>query len=66
MTENGSNILVGWKQIAVYLGCCVDTARSYAKDGMPVHRYRNRVRASKVEIERWLLKGKTDRIRRKS
>jgi hypothetical protein len=54
MPDNGSNILVGWKDIAAYLGVCVDTARSYEKDGLPVLRYRRKVRAVKSEIDKWI------------
>lgn len=57
MPDNGSNILVGWKEIAAYLGVCVNIARSYEEDGLPVFRYSRKVRAVKSEIDTWIIKA---------
>jgi hypothetical protein len=56
MPDNGSNILVGWKEIAAYLGVCERTAKSYEKDGLPVYRRAGRlVRALKSELDKWTI-----------
>lgn len=52
MTENGSPLFVGWKEIAWYLGIRVATARSYKQDGSHILRFRGRVKAFKTELER--------------
>ena len=55
MTENNSNLLVGWKQIAAYLRCASSTARRQARDkGLPVFRVGGSVRAHVADIDRWL------------
>ena len=55
MTER--EVLSGWKQIGAYLGCGPVAAAGYEKDGLPVYRYKRRVRALTVEIKVWLKKG---------
>lgn len=55
MTENNSNLLIGWKQIAAYLRCASSTARRQARDkGLPVFRVGGSVRAHVADIDRWL------------
>jgi len=54
MPDNGSNILVGWKEIAAYLGVNLDTAQRYEADGLPVYRIKRRVRALRDEVESWV------------
>ncbi len=48
--------LNGWKQIGEYLGCGPKVAATYEKDGLPVYRYRGRVRAFRGEVTAWLRK----------
>jgi PAS domain S-box-containing protein len=55
MTENNSNLLIGWKQIAAYLRCASSTARRQARGkGLPVFRVGGSVRAHPADIDRWL------------
>lgn len=49
--------LVGYKEIGVYLGVSVRTAKRYAREGMPVLRERGRtqsvVRITKSALDAW-------------
>ncbi len=47
-------ILLGWKEIADYLGCSVATAARREKDRLPVFRSGGQVRAFEDDIDRWL------------
>ena len=55
MDEKGTQVLIGWKQIAAYLRCAVSTARRQARGkGLPVFRVGGSVRAN-VEDHRDIL-----------
>ena len=62
MSGTGSNILVGWKEIAAYLGCCEDTARGFEHEKkLPIYRHGKpkrgrRVRALRSELDQWVKK----------
>ncbi len=47
-------ILLGWKEVADYLGCSVATAARREKDGLPVFRSGGQVRAFEDDIDNWL------------
>ena len=57
--DNGSNILVGWKAIASYLGCSVRTAwRKAKRRSLPVSTDEDgRVRALRDDIDAWVRKS---------
>jgi hypothetical protein len=46
--------LVGWKQIAGFLGVGVSTAQRWAKSDMPLRRESRKVVASPEELNAWL------------
>jgi hypothetical protein len=52
-------ILIGWPNIAKYLGQPVAVAQRWAKDGMPVERKGRSMTARPGELSRWL--GKESR-----
>ncbi|MGD8717857.1 MAG: PAS domain S-box protein [Candidatus Zixiibacteriota bacterium] len=54
MTGNGLRVLIGWKEIANYLGCSTSTAVRRVDDGLPVFRVGGSVRAFVDDIDRWL------------
>jgi len=56
--DNGSNILVGWKAIAGYLGCSVPVARRKVRRyGLPVALDEDgRARALRDDIDAWVRK----------
>lgn len=47
-------VLMGWQQIADFLGQPISVAQRWAKSGMPVTHERRRVHASPEELKRWL------------
>ena len=49
-----SEPLVGWQQIATFLGVPMSTAHRWAKSGMPTHREGRNVVASVEELNGWL------------
>lgn len=49
-----SGVLVGWQQIARFLGQPISVAKRWANSGMPVIHEGRRVRASPDELNRWL------------
>jgi PAS domain S-box-containing protein len=49
-----ADILIGWKEIAEYLGCSVATAIRRERDGLPVFRSGGQVRAFHADIDKWL------------
>jgi len=49
-----SGLLMGWQQIAEFLGQPISVAQRWAKSGMPVTHERRRVQASPEELNRWL------------
>jgi hypothetical protein len=49
-----SGLLVGWQQIADFLGQPFSVAQRWAKSGMPVSREGRRVHALPEELNRWL------------
>jgi hypothetical protein len=51
-TESG--LLLGWQQIARFLGQPVSVAQRWAKSGMPVTHVQRRVHAFSEELNRWL------------
>jgi len=58
MAGNGSNVLVGWKEIGAYLGCSDRVAKRKARRyGLPVSIDEDgRARALKEDIDTWLRK----------
>ncbi|MCP4231309.1 MAG: PAS domain S-box protein [bacterium] len=54
MNKLNDNLLVGWKEVADYLGCSVATAARREPDGLPVFRSGGQVRAFTDDIDRWL------------
>ena len=53
-----SPILSGWKAIAEYLGCGIDTARKYQGQGMPVRTLDGGLAlSSKDAIHKWVLEN---------
>ena len=52
-------VLIGWPNIANYLGQPVPVAQRWAKDGMPVERKGRSMTARPGELSRWL--GKESR-----
>jgi PAS domain S-box-containing protein/excisionase family DNA binding protein len=54
MAPNGLRVLIGWKEIAQYLGCSTSTAVRRIDDGLPVFRVGGSVRAFADDIDRWL------------
>jgi phage terminase Nu1 subunit (DNA packaging protein) len=53
-------LLFGWKEIARFIGCSVDTAKRYWKQGMPVYRVTDRGAMQGIpgDIVKWLRKRK--------
>jgi excisionase family DNA binding protein len=53
--EAGINgILVGWKEIAAFLGVSVSTARRWTRTlGVPAYRLAGQVRASRADLDEW-------------
>jgi hypothetical protein len=49
-----SGVLVGWQEIAKFLGQPISVAERWARTGMPVTREGRRVHASPEELNRWL------------
>jgi hypothetical protein len=49
-----SGLLIGWQQIAGFLGQPVSVVQRWAKSGMPVSREGRHVHASPEELNRWL------------
>jgi hypothetical protein len=49
-----SRLLVGWQQIADFLGQPLSVAQRWKKSGMPVSRKGRRVHASPEELNHWL------------
>ncbi len=49
-----SDILIGWKDIAAYMGCSVNTARRREKAGLPVFRTGGLVHAYPDDIDKWI------------
>ena len=65
----GTDTLVGWKQIANYLGKGVRTVQRYERAlGLPVHRPAGKsaaaVFANKRELDHWITTGPTRQIQR--
>ena len=65
----GTDILVGWKQIASYLGKGVRTVQRYERAlGLPLHRPAGKsaaaVFANKSELDHWITAGPTRQIPR--
>jgi len=56
VSSKSSGILVGWKDIARYLGVSVETAVTYEAERLPVYRIRGHVRALKSELEAWVVR----------
>jgi PAS domain S-box-containing protein len=54
MTPRRADVLVGWKEIAAYLGCSVATAARRERDGLPVFRSGGQVRAFPGDVDKWL------------
>jgi PAS domain S-box-containing protein len=54
MVLKRADILIGWKEIAEYLGCSVATAIRRERDGLPVFRSGGQVRAFHSDIDKWL------------
>jgi PAS domain S-box-containing protein len=54
MAPRRAEVLVGWKEIAAYLGCSVATAARRERDGLPVFRSGGQVRAFPGDIDKWL------------
>jgi hypothetical protein len=53
-TKKESKPLVGWQQIAEFLGVPISTANRWAKDAMPVRREGRSVVASPEGLNSWL------------
>jgi len=56
MVSKKAGWLYGWKEIANYCGCCIATAKKYAKKkDLPVQRpFGNKVAAIPKELDSWL------------
>lgn len=54
MAPGNNNVLIGWKEIAEYLGCSVATAIRRERDRLPVFRYGGQVRAFPDDVDKWL------------
>jgi len=54
MNKDKDAILLGWKEVADYLGCSVATAARREADGLPVFRSGGQVRAFEADIDKWL------------
>jgi PAS domain S-box-containing protein len=54
MGMDKDRILLGWKEVADYLGCSVATAARREKDGLPVFRTGGQLRAFEDDIDNWL------------
>lgn len=54
MGMDKDRILLGWKEVAYYLGCSVATAARREKDGLPVFRTGGQLRAFEDDIDNWL------------
>jgi PAS domain S-box-containing protein len=54
MAPRRAEVLVGWKEIAAYLGCSVATAARRERDGLPIFRSGGQVRAFPGDIDKWL------------
>jgi len=54
MGMDKDRILLGWKEVADYLGCSVATAARREKDSLPVFRSGGQVRAFEDDIDNWL------------
>ncbi|MGD8719461.1 MAG: helix-turn-helix domain-containing protein [Candidatus Zixiibacteriota bacterium] len=54
--EAGTNgTLVGWKEIAEFLGVSVSTARRWTRTlDVPAYRLAGQVRASSVDLDKWV------------
>jgi hypothetical protein len=52
--KKDSHLLVGWQQIATFLGVPMSTAHRWAKSGMPTRREGRSVVASVEELNGWL------------
>jgi predicted transcriptional regulator len=56
-------VLYGWKEIAIYLGCTPPTARKYAENqSLPVTKIAGRIMISKSTIGRWLRDNKKNNL----
>jgi PAS domain S-box-containing protein len=54
MPAANDKVLIGWKEIAAYLGCSRSTAARRVEEGLPVSRVGGSVRAFAADIDRWL------------
>ncbi len=52
--KKDSQPLVGWQQIAAFLGVPMSTAHRWAKSGLPLKREGRNVVASEEELNQWL------------
>jgi hypothetical protein len=52
--KQSGSLIIGWQQIAGFLGQPLSVAQSWAKSGMPVTHERRRVHASPEELNRWV------------
>jgi phage terminase Nu1 subunit (DNA packaging protein) len=55
-----SGLLVGWQQIANFLGQPLSVAQRWAKSGMPISREGRRAQASPEELNGWLGRESND------
>lgn len=58
-----SRVLVGWKEIAAYLGSSVATAMRRVQVGLPVFRSGGQVMAFPADIDRWLKKQRAEALK---
>lgn len=62
MTPRRADVLVGWKEIAAYLGCSVATAARRERDGLPVFRSGGQIRAFPGDLDKWLKALRADEL----
>jgi PAS domain S-box-containing protein len=62
MMSRRADVLVGWKEIAAYLGSSVATAARRERDGLPVFRSGGQVRAFPGDIDKWLKGLRADEL----
>ena len=56
--------LVGWKAIAGALGVSTSTARRWTRElGLPAYKLGGQVRASRLELDRWIRERRTGVVR---
>lgn len=54
---NDSNVLIGMKALAAYLGVHIDTVRKWEKLGMPINRSTGTPMMTKTVLDLWVSGG---------